>query len=89
MDPTSKKCLIVGIILCIVGAPLIRYTPDLYFAVTGGLGAGAEVGMVALDLLSTIVQWVVVPLGTTFIGAAIVIETLLRRWRHGTEDNYN
>lgn len=75
---------------CIAGAVLGRYIPELYLAVVGGLGAGAETGKAVLDILLTLIRWTMLPLGTTLIGVAIVVETLLgvfRREQPGESDH--
>ncbi len=91
MNPTAKRCLTWGIVLCVVGALAMTYVPELYAWLVLRLGEGKAVGIRLLDVILSVIRWTAFPFGSALIAAAILIEVLLRelpaRLRQGHEAN--
>lgn len=76
MEATAKKCVQWGIILIVTGGFMLVLLPQLMGALAESVGPTASIGVGLVDLVLTLVRWALIPMGTTLIGAAIVIRTL-------------
>lgn len=77
MNETSRRCLVWGIALCVVGSALGHFLPALFANVLSRMQSGTEPAVALLDILMLLVRWTMIPLGTTLIGSAIVIHALM------------
>ncbi len=76
MESTAKKCIHWGIVLIIAGGFILLLLPQLLVFLADTAGTSAAIGVGAIDIVLTLVRWAMIPMGTTLIGAAIVIRTL-------------
>ncbi|SDB84858.1 hypothetical protein SAMN05216410_0425 [Sanguibacter gelidistatuariae] len=86
MNPAAKKCIRWSIGLFVVGALLLVYLPDIYMAINNRTGPNAELGLGFLTVALTLVQWTLMPVGASLIGAAVVIQVLAGETKHPAED---
>lgn len=82
MESTAKKCTQWGVILIIVGGFVLLLLPMLIGLLAQTAGPTAAIGVGAIDIVLTLVRWAMIPMGTTLIGAAIVIRTLAPSLEH-------
>lgn len=76
MEATANKCVQWGIILIMAGGFVLILLPQLMGAFADSVGPTASIGVGLVDLVLTLVRWALIPMGTTLIGAAIVIRAL-------------
>jgi hypothetical protein len=76
MESTAKKCIQWGVILVVAGGFALLLLPQLIGLLAETAGPTASIGVGAVDVVLTLVRWALIPMGTTLIGAAIVIRAL-------------
>ncbi|NOJ60992.1 hypothetical protein [Arthrobacter sp. 260] len=76
MEAAAKKCVQWGIALIIAGGLVLVLLPFLVGLLAESAGATAAIGVGLLDVILTLVRWALIPMGTTLIGAAVVIRVL-------------
>lgn len=76
MESAAKKCIQWGITLIIAGGLVLSLLPALIGLLAESAGQTAAIGIGALDFVLNFVRWALIPMGTTLIGAAIVIRVL-------------
>lgn len=76
MESTAKKCIRWGIVLIVAGGFVLVLLPLLIGLIAETAGTRAAIGVGAVDVVLTLVRWAMIPMGTTLIGAAIVIRAL-------------
>lgn len=76
MESTAKKCIKWGVVLIVVGGFVLVLLPQLFGLLAETAGPTAAIGFGAVDIVLTLVRWALIPMGTTLIGAAVVIRAL-------------
>lgn len=76
MESTAKKCIKWGVVLIVVGGFVLVLLPLLIGLLAETAGPTAAIGVGAVDIVLTLVRWALIPMGTTLIGAAVVIRAL-------------
>lgn len=76
MESTAKKCIKWGVVLIVVGGFVLVLLPQLSGLLAETAGPTAAIGFGAVDIVLTLVRWALIPMGTTLIGAAVVIRAL-------------
>lgn len=76
MEATAKKCVQWGIVLIVAGGIVLVLLPQLIGLLAESVGPTASIGVGLVDIVLTLVRWALIPMGTTLIGAAIVIRAL-------------
>lgn len=76
VESTAKKCVQWGVILVVAGGFVLVLLPQLLGLLTEAVGPTAAIGVGAVDIVLTLVRWALIPMGTTLIGAAVVIRAL-------------
>lgn len=76
MESTAKKCIKWGVVLIVVGGFVLVLLPQLFGLLGETVGPTAAIGFGAVDIVLTLVRWALIPMGTTLIGAAVVIRAL-------------
>ncbi|GAA1118851.1 hypothetical protein [Arthrobacter flavus] len=76
MESAAKKCVQWGIALIIAGGIVLMLIPFLLGLLAESAGATAAIGVGLLDVILNFVRWALIPMGTTLIGAAVVIRVL-------------
>lgn len=82
MESTAKKCIQWGVVLIVVGGFVLLLLPMLIGLLAQTAGPTAAIGVGAIDIVLTLVRWAMIPMGTTLIGAAIVIRALAPSLEH-------
>lgn len=62
--------------LIVVGGFVLVLLPQLFGLLAETAGPTAAIGFGAVDIVLTLVRWALIPMGTTLIGAAVVIRAL-------------
>ena len=86
VHPTAKKCIQWSVGLFVVGAVLMVYLPDLYFAITTVAGANADAGLEVLNVAFMLLRSTMMPVGAALVGAAVVIQALAGGTQRPAED---
>lgn len=76
MESTAKKCIRWGVVLVVAGGFVLVLLPLLIGRLAETAGPTAAIGVGAVDVVLTLVRWAMIPMGTTLIGAAVVIRAL-------------
>jgi hypothetical protein len=76
MEATARKCVQWGIVLIIAGGFVLVLLPQLMGVLADSVGPTASIGIGLVDIVLTLVRWALIPMGTTLIGAAVVIRTV-------------
>jgi hypothetical protein len=76
MESTASKCIKWGAALIVIGGLVLVSLPLLIGLLAESAGPTAAIGVGAVDIVLTLVRWALIPMGTTLIGAAIVIRAL-------------
>ncbi|CAA9239032.1 MAG: hypothetical protein AVDCRST_MAG83-1572 [uncultured Arthrobacter sp.] len=76
MESAAKKCVQWGIALIVAGGFVLVLLPQLVGLLAEAVGPSAAIGVGAIDLLTGLIRWALIPMGTTLIGAAVVIRVL-------------
>ena len=76
MESTAKKCIKWGVALILGGGVVLVLLPLLIGMLAETAGPTAAIGVGAVDIVLTLVRWALIPMGTTLIGAAVVIRAL-------------
>jgi type II secretory pathway component PulF len=76
METTAKKCVQWGIALIMAGGLVLVLLPQLMGVLAESVGPTASIGVGLVDIVLTLVRWALIPMGTTLIGAAIIIRAL-------------
>ena len=76
MESTARRCVHWGITLVIAGGFVLVLLPHLIGLLAVSAGPSAAIGVGLVDIVMTLVRWALIPMGTTLIGAAIVIRAL-------------
>lgn len=87
MESTAKKCIQWGVLLVIAGGFVLVLLPSLIGLLAQTAGQTAVIGVGAIDVVLTLVRWAMIPMGTTLIGAAIVIRALAPSLEHPRTDH--
>ncbi|GAA1130742.1 hypothetical protein [Arthrobacter flavus] len=87
MESTAKKCIQWGVLLVIAGGFVLVLLPSLILLLAQTAGQTAVIGVGAVDVVLTLVRWAMIPMGTTLIGAAIVIRALAPALEHPRTDH--
>ena len=82
MESTAKKCIQWGVVLIIGGGFVLLLLPLLIGLLAQTAGQTAAIGVGAVEIVLTLVRWAMIPMGTTLIGAAIVIRTFAPSLEH-------
>ncbi|MFJ6003739.1 hypothetical protein [Arthrobacter sp. NPDC092385] len=76
MQSTARKCIQWGVVLVLAGGFVLVLLPQLLGLLAETAGPTAAIGVGAVDIVLTLVRWAMIPMGTTLIGAGIVIRAL-------------
>ncbi len=76
MESSAKKCITWGVVLIVVGGFVLLLLPQMIGLLTESAGPTAAIGVGAVELVLNFVRWALIPMGTTLIGAAVVIRVL-------------
>jgi hypothetical protein len=85
MELAAKKCIQWGIVLIIAGGFVLVLLPQLLGLLAEAVGPSAAIGVGAVDLLAGLIRWALIPMGTTLIGAAVVIRVLAPELQRSSE----
>ncbi len=85
MELAAKKCIQWGIVLIIAGGFVLVLLPQLLGLLAEAVGPSAAIGVGAVDLLTGLIRWALIPMGTTLIGAAVVIRVLAPELQRSSE----
>jgi hypothetical protein len=85
MELAAKKCIQWGIVLIIAGGFVLVLLPQLLGLLAEAVGPSAAIGVGAVDLLIGLIRWALIPMGTTLIGAAVVIRVLVPELQRSSE----
>lgn len=75
-ETAARHCLRWGIVLIVLGGIALYGLPYLTPLLSESAGPSAAIGYGAVDAVTGLVRWTLMPMGTTLIGAAIVIRVL-------------
>jgi hypothetical protein len=87
MEASVKKCIKWGIVLIVVGGFVLLLLPLLIGLLAESAGPTAAIGVGAVELVLNFVRWALIPMGTTLIGAAIVIRVLAPALERSSENH--
>lgn len=76
MESAAKKCITWGIVLILAGGLVLLVFPSLLGLLAESTGPTAAIGVGAIDAVLNFIRWALIPMGTTLIGAAVVIRVL-------------
>lgn len=82
MQATARRCIQWGVLLIVAGGFVLVLLPQLLGLLAEAAGPTAAIGVGAVDIVLTLVRWPMIPMGTTLIGAAIVIRALAPSLEH-------
>lgn len=76
MHPVAVKCIKWAVGLFIVGGLTGAYGGNVLVALSDYAGVNANAGIWAFSVVISLMQWTLMPLGGSLVGAAVVIQTL-------------
>ncbi|NYI40817.1 hypothetical protein [Demequina lutea] len=76
MHPVAVKCIRWAVGLFVLGALTSTYGSDVYYRLSEYAGINASAGLTVISVVVTLMQWTLMPLGASLVGAAVVIQTL-------------
>ncbi|MBJ2119765.1 hypothetical protein I6N91_02075 [Arthrobacter sp. MSA 4-2] len=85
MESAAKKCVQWGIALIVAGGFVLVLLPPLLGLLAEAVGPSASIGVGAIELLAGLIRWALIPMGTTLIGAAVVIRVLAPELQRSSE----
>ncbi|WP_159801371.1 hypothetical protein [Arthrobacter zhaoguopingii] len=85
MESAAKKCIQWGIALIVAGGFVLVLLPQLLGLLAEAVGPSAAIGVGAVELLTGVIRWAMIPMGTTLIGAAVVIQVLAPELQRSSE----
>ncbi len=89
MESAAKKCVQWGIALIVAGGFVLALLPQLVGLLAEAVGPSAAIGAGAIDLLTGLIRWALIPMGTTLIGAAVVIRVLAPELQRRSETQHS
>ncbi|MEH0110337.1 hypothetical protein V6N00_11550 [Tersicoccus sp. MR15.9] len=75
-ETAARRCLTWGIVLIVAGAVMVYGLPYLMPLMAESAGESAAIGYGAVNVVTSLVSTLLIPMGTTLVGAAIVIRVL-------------
>ncbi len=76
MHPVAVKCIKWAVGLFVLGALTSVYGSDVLYRLSNYAGVNANAGFSVIRVVISLMQWTLMPLGASLVGAAVVIQTL-------------
>lgn len=86
MHPVAVKCIRWAVGLFVVGALTSTYGSDILYRLSEYAGINASAGLSVVSIVVILMQWTLMPLGASLVGAAVVIQTLAPHVSHAYDD---
>jgi len=87
MESAARKCVRWGIVLIVAGGFVLSLLPALIGLLSDSVGPTASIGVGAVEVVLNLVRWALIPMGTTLIGAAVVIRILAPALERSSESH--